>query len=211
MKVERRFIFLVAIVIAIYSGSSLSSTKSLTIKDAVDFWTLEGKTYDILTTCDFKISGNQRMQIAHVSGQSCNISELAVYMLKKECYEKPNTPTRIVIEAEAATSIEFVTTKNNCNLLVNSSESISNFSEQSYAPPALNKKKGLYTLQFFSGNSLPNLSQLNCVHLRLQQRQIKDKFYVFSGVYDSYQKAKMSIKEINQLCPHIPVWIRPLD
>ncbi|EHS1182146.1 hypothetical protein ACA689_000157 [Vibrio vulnificus] len=183
------------------------ASAALTIQDAIKLWVSNGSNFSSLNTCSIHKELRNTQLIVNADS-SCNIRDLATYVLLKECVTPQNiTQVTIFDGVGDKPSLSFDIDRAACKFLTTQ---LSSMQEQGRKITDAKAMKH-YVIQFYAGKREPRSTLGKCADIPLYLHVEDSMFYLMSAVYEQYSEAKKIMSTINDKCNSIDLWIRPIS
>ena len=191
----------------IISGAQASS---LTLAEAVDFWELNERQFNSFHSCSMNTKKIGFQKIITIDSEKCTISEVASYILAKECNSKHHTIQASIRDNDSREIMDFSINNKNCRLL-SSSHQAEKIARVQQSSKTHNENQQHYVIQFYSGHTPPKEDKQKC-QLKLPKyvHHIKGKYYLFSRVFHQFSSARETINTLKTTCPYTDAWLRPV-
>ncbi|MCA3951551.1 hypothetical protein [Vibrio vulnificus] len=184
-----------------------TASAALTIQNAIKLWVSNGSNFSSLNTCSMHKELRDTLLIINVDS-SCDISDVATYMLLKECVTPHNIARVTIFDGVGdKPSLSFDIDPAACTFLTTQ---LNNMKKQKRKVTYAKAMKH-YVIQFYAGKRKPVSTLGKCADIPLYLHVEDSMFYLMSEVYEQYSEAKKIMKTINEKCNNIDLWIRPVS
>ncbi|HFQ5334913.1 TPA: hypothetical protein ACGVBC_001048 [Vibrio vulnificus] len=186
---------------------SFTVNAALTIQSSIKLWVSNGSNFSSLKTCPTQ-NELRNNQLTINAGASCSISDLATYILLKECVNPQNIVKVTIINGVGdKPNLSFDIEPATCEFLTNKLNNVQHEKRKA----TFMKAKKHYVIQFYAGNREPAPMLEKCADIPLYLHAENRMFYLISEVYEHYSEAKKIMSLINNKCKNIELWIRPVS
>lgn len=185
---------------------SFAANAGSTIQNAVELWAQNGQNFSNLNSCSMYNEIEKKHLFIYAS-TTCLNSELATYSLLKGCANSSNINQISILDVNTEKHyLIFEISPETCEYLTTQLNRVQSSLGVTYA----NTNKH-YVIQFYAGYKAPTSRVGRCADIPLYQHIENNMFYLMSKAYARYSEAKKLMDSINEKCPDIDLWVRPIS